>query len=394
MLDRKVPHIIAAALRFSQPLWGSPKVAIPFLLLACLLVQVVAHHIFYMRFSVDSPLYIESAAALLQGEFPSHRGKWYMGYIGILAIFKQLNIEPINMIYLQSLVSVWVTYVLYQATYRLSESRIGAFAAASMYILWIELHQWNTIVYTDALFASLTVISLAHLWFARSLSEKAMAALLLMYAMSLRPTGIGLALSVLIYLGFVIRERADWRWNASTKAVLLVVSLAGFLVILNQILYSYIHWFIESYSMAEIIYPKNTLGISPAEDLYIPHAEWPPVVQLAAFIIGNILYFTKLFLVKLFLFLGHIKPYYSTAHNLLIVLILYPIYLLALYGWKKLSSTPIKASILSFLSIQTLIVALTSENWDGRFLLPLLPLVFILAGIQLGVWGDKCQEPK
>jgi hypothetical protein len=54
-------------------------------------------------------------------------------------------------------------------------------------------------------------------------------------------------------------------------------------------------------------------------------------------------------------------------------------YFLAIKGFRLMNNHELKIFIGTFLGLQILMVSLTSENWDGRFLLPVLPVVFILS---------------
>jgi hypothetical protein len=122
------------------------------------------------------------------------------------------------------------------------------------------------------------------------------------------------------------------------------------------------------------------LGMEAPSDLYIPDATHSTLVSVFLFASYNPVYFLKLFFLKLFLFLGNVKPYFSVLHNTVIVLILYPLYFFSVKGFLKFPShRKEKYFVAGFVIAQALTVALTSENWDGRFLVPLLPFVFLLA---------------
>jgi hypothetical protein len=137
---------------------------------------------------------------------------------------------------------------------------------------------------------------------------------------------------------------------------------------------------LESYAKAEIIYPNITLGLEVPSDVYIPKADHSIMLRVFLFAFYNPIYFLKLFFLKLFLFLGNVKPYFSVFHNVAIVLILYPLYFFAVKGFFKFPAyRREKYFIAGFVMAQALTVALTSENWDGRFLVPLLPFVFLLS---------------
>lgn len=140
---------------------------------------------------------------------------------------------------------------------------------------------------------------------------------------------------------------------------------------------------IESYASGELVYP-NAVSYEPPDNLLIPEKSYSPLLQIMLFAVNNPLYFLKLLFTKLFLFFGNIKPYFSILHNALIVIVLYPAYYLAARGYKSIKGhSREKIFILTFIAFQALTVALASENWDGRFLIPVLPFVFILASGQV-----------
>lgn len=172
----------------------------------------------------------------------------------------------------------------------------------------------------------------------------------------------------------------------SGKVLVLIFGLvlAGAVLFINHMLYDHAASFLGSYAKAEIIYPNISLGMEPPRNLTIPSEEHPPLWRLMLFGFYNFLYFFKISLFKLTLFFANVKPYFSFFHNLMIVLVLYPLYLLAVFGFFKTSWSAEKVFISIFVLSQAGIVAFTSENWDGRFLIPVLPFIFIFSAV--GVW--------
>jgi hypothetical protein len=164
--------------------------------------------------------------------------------------------------------------------------------------------------------------------------------------------------------------------------------MVGLFLLLNAMLKD--SMLVESYASGEVIYPSISLGIKPPVDLIIPITDHYPLTRVVLFIAGNPIYFLKLYFVKLFLFLGNMKPYYSPIHNVMIALVLYPLYGMAIRGYKIMDRHQGKYFIAAYVVTQSFSVAMTSENWDGRFLIPLLPFIFILSAIGIGkmlVWS-------
>jgi hypothetical protein len=99
----------------------------------------------------------------------------------------------------------------------------------------------------------------------------------------------------------------------------------------------------------------------------------------------------KITTVKALLFLAHVKPYYSFLHNAFIVCFLLPVYFFAIRGVRHILENKMRVLLFVFIGFQVVTVSLTSENWDGRFLLPVLPWVFIVSA--LGISAFRIERP-
>ncbi|MEM7550431.1 MAG: hypothetical protein AAF363_12185 [Bacteroidota bacterium] len=340
-----------------------------------------------MRTSVDSELYISGAEVLLKGEFPKGRELFYISYMAVLAVITFIGFTPDVVIYIHFIAAVIAIFCTYQLARKLTENSFIALSAPLLYILWFKFQQWNLIVYTDALFSHMVVISIYALTQSKKPSSKAGAYVLILFTSFLRPTGLGLLFSVILYeLSENLRANS---FSSKQKIEVSMLSIGLLLISLNYILKDFIDSFINSYQAAEIIYPKIKLIIEKPEFLHIPEKNKQPLMRLMLFILYNPLYFFKISLVKGLLFLGHIKPYYSLMHNIFIGAFLYPLYFLALKGYLFMKNGSLKTLLISFIMFQLLIVSFTSENWDGRFLLPILPLIFILAANGISAYLQK-----
>ena len=82
---------------------------------------------------------------------------------------------------------------------------------------------------------------------------------------------------------------------------------------------------------------------------------------------------------------AHVRPFYSTPHNVVIVLWLVPVYAAALFAIWKLGLTPFLSWIVVAIGTQTVVVALTHAEWDGRYLAHVLPLIYTLVGAGVAV---------
>ena len=340
-----------------------------------------------MRVSVDSELYINNAINLTQGEIPDGREFFYSSYSLLIAIVYLINLDPLYTIFFHLLSALAAIICIYKITQQISNKNATAFIAALLYVVWIKFQQWNLILYTDALFANLVVVSTYVLFTAKKPPQMLLALVLIVFTSLLRPLGIGLLLAVIVYLGFSFFKRSKINLMPSVLIYSLVILVS--ILSINKILSPFIDSFIESYSNAEVIYPKISLFMSKPESLIIPNKDHEPLIRLLLIIFKNPLYFIKISTIKGLLFIGHIKPYYSRVHNALIIGFLYPIYFFAAKGYKLLPTKKVKLFIFMFIGFQFLAVSLTSENWDGRFLLAVLPFIFVLSALGIMNSAEK-----
>jgi hypothetical protein len=104
---------------------------------------------------------------------------------------------------------------------------------------------------------------------------------------------------------------------------------------------------------------------------------------LLSYIASNFIDFIRLGFRRLIAFFGLIRPYYSNMHNLLLIISFYPIYIFASFSIRHTYRRARRFFILSVSLIITfaLSVMLTCDDWHSRFIMPVMPLIFIYAGM-------------
>jgi hypothetical protein len=364
---------------------GSERHGLLLIFIVWIIIQAFAFFIFGISTPIDTGLYLENANDILTGDWPSGREFFYTSYSSLLAVLILLHIKIEAIIILQIVVGAMAVFAVYKITQSITHGNFTAFTAAMLCAGWFEFQEWNLIVYTDALFANGVLIAVYLLMITRTPWQQVMVLLLIGFVALLRPPGVGFV--VAIACSFIFGSRIFSRGTVLLKtlliaAVLLIGGLAA-----NAVLSEFVDSFIESYAKAEIIYPDISLGIALPDQLIIPDESHIPIVRLALFAVFNPVYFLKISVLKAALFLGHAKPYYSLLHNLYIGLYLGVAYFFALWGIRRFPNRRLGVFILLFTGFQVTTIALTSENWDGRFLFPVLPWVFMAAAV--GVSGFR-----
>lgn len=103
-----------------------------------------------------------------------------------------------------------------------------------------------------------------------------------------------------------------------------------------------------------------------------------------AYIIDKPIKVLQLGLTRLMVEFVHVRSVYSFAHNFVVSLYLLPCYALALLGVVQVAKNSVSLLISLVILVHCAITMLTFPDWDGRFLLYILPLIGIFSGIGLG----------
>jgi hypothetical protein len=337
-------------------------------------VQTIIYFKHGVQLSVDSHLYLKDAELLKSGSIQEGRSLWYLSYSFFLYNIFQLGGTVKTVVILQVLISGFSTYCVYLSAKKIFDNVEAAMLAALLHTCWLPLQEWNTFIYTESLFTSCGIFIFTALQYLTKPWHFLALILLFCFTFLLRPNGFALAVALIGYCLVVLSKKIP-KWIYIT---IIMLSVTGVFFLLNRMLASF--ELIESYAKAEIIYPNLSLSMKAPSDLVIPPHHLDPLLRIIFFATENPVYFLKITNVKLVLFLANIKPYFSIYHNILIVLLLYPTYYYAFKAFRSLQHfASEKTFVALFIGTQIITVSLTTENWDGRFLIPLLPFIFILA---------------
>lgn len=330
-----------------------------------------------VKTGVDTSFYMNNALNILNLNIPEGRAIWYSGYILFLAFFIGVGVSLKGIVFVQIFISTLAAIFMYKIAMKISGNKNSGFAAVLLFVIWIKIHEWNMFIYTESLFTSFSIILFWCLLTINTPKDLSPFILLLLFTVLIRPTGLGLFLAVAAYFILSLFQRNKPRISFPIAFVAITFSI----VLIGVMLESYD--LIESYAKGEIIYPNISLGISTPQNLTLPDNHHLHIVQLVIFAFENPIYFLKISSLKLFLFVFNVKPYFSDFHNACLIIFLLPIYFFAVKGYRQLAHTPLKGFFLIFITVQGLTVTLTTENWDGRFLIPVLPFIFLLASMGL-----------
>lgn len=276
---------------------------ITLLFLVWLIIQFTIWSCLGIRTGSDTKVYVDAAHKMLSGEMPDGRLLWYSTYIAFLALVSTIGGGFPLVVLLQILLSGVAAVALWFAVKKMTDNFWISFIVVLLYLCWFKIHQWNIFIYTESLFTSLAIITFALLLSLRHPYHYILFSALFLLTFFVRPTGFCFMIGILSY--FLQKTAVHKRM----KLVLGMVLLLSGLTLLNNMLSQFT--LIESYVKGEIIYPDITLDINIPHDLVIPDPSFTPLSRLGRFAFYNPLYFLKISLLKLFLFVANVKPYFS-----------------------------------------------------------------------------------
>lgn len=365
--------------------WSKQSFDLAVLLLGWLIVNYVLYVHLGLKVVNDSARYLEYAGSLRKGFSFDPHNFWYFTYVLFIYLIKFISANNFVIIIAQCALSLIGTAALYRTSLNLFNDRKSALITALLYICFTEIQAWNFYVLPESLYASLLCITFYLISRAKDgIFQYIPEILAVLIAFLTKPSGISILLAYIFYTGFKNRSTIETRYR--TIVVISAFAITTYFLI-NRMLHTFI--LIENYQKGEIVYGITTLPnypfydqliLLPAETLYIPDVQAAPLIRLSSFIIHNPLFFTKLFLIKVFYNVMNVRPYWSYWHNIFSASFLCIVYYFFVRGLKLMKETPFGLLLGSYIGIQLIILGLTTVDWDGRFLVPLLPVIFLISG--------------
>lgn len=350
------------------------------------LVQLVYLRKFHgPHFANDSGRYLAYATGIAERFYfePGHNLR-YVLYPLFQSLWLRLGLGWWGIVAGQMAVSALATRAIYRGTRRLAAQQPSAAALATfLFIAWPDIQPFNVFLLTESLFISLVALSFdafTRLPAGRPRHWVALLLLLLLTALA-RPNGFLVALAAGLAGLDALRRAPDRRlWRAVLLGLLLLAPL--FWVALNHQLATY--YLMDTYQRGELIFRSQLWAVHQAGPLQMPPPGTGPAMRVFYFATHNPLYLSRLMLGKLFVFVSYLKPHYSLAHRALGVLVLWPAYWLAARATRSpVIWRPARVFLAAIFLLQTATIMLTVDDWDVRFLAPVLPAVFVLASLRL-----------
>ena len=331
----------------------------------------------------DTGIYVDGAAALLNGQPLTARQPSYVGYIAVVAAFQAIGAGLAGLVIAQVAAAVVAAVVVYRLAVEL-----GGRLAGGLAVLWfafdINTNRWHAYVLSDSLFMSCLAVSAwwVHVATARPArwSRYALASISMVVTGLVRPEGWFVIPAAILYWVF----RADGA--AGRKLAALGAGLVACLG-LYAVVAPRLGGNLQAVGPAEMLRSGQTIweydgwrGTMPDDPVWASQTGSGAAVIYA---VRHPLNTAKLMGARLLVHAVHVRPYYSRAHNLVIAAWLLPLYAAAIAGAWALRRNPLLWWCGLALATQSLVVALTHADWDGRYLAHVMPLVYPFAACGL-----------
>jgi 4-amino-4-deoxy-L-arabinose transferase-like glycosyltransferase len=330
----------------------------------------------------DTGLFLDGAQRLLEGRRLIQREPSYLGYLSVVAFSQGLGGGLVGVVLLQIAVATLGAGAVYRLGMELGGSRT-AMVAAGLLTVDVDVNRWHTYVLADSLFISMFAVCAWAVYLAAHQRQGAVyfVALGLLLATGLiRPEGwFAFPAAGLYWVARGVKRRparlmASAGVVAACVAASLVVAprLSGNLRAVNpagmlergQTIWDYDGW--------RLAMPESAPDSSGRPPGPIQYALRHPIAT------------GQLMLARIAVHLAHVRPFYSLAHNLAIVVWLLPIYALAAVAIRTSWTQPLTRWCAMAFASQAVVVAMTHADWDGRYLAHVMPIVYPFAAA--GFW--------
>lgn len=337
--------------------------------------------------NLEATKYINEANHFIAtGKMSTNNFYLYSIQILLIASVFKLNLSFIFIIIVQWILNLLATFSFYNLGKSILKEDRYALLATLLLILSLPYQAYNTFLYTESIFFSLTIIYTSYLLRIKTFSIKhgIMVLLFLILLSVTRPTGILFFGATAFYLYF----RYLHHWSILRKLAILIPALLLFILVINSM--------IQSGGELNLMLPfirENILcGVNQTTGADIILLENDnSLLGLVYYIFQNPIHFLKLATWKTFSFFSNVRGHYSLLHNMLILLFYVPIYIMVVYVLfrKEEKGNPKNLFFYSIIFLFWFTTTLTCDDWHGRWFLTISPFLYLIAMQFFNVFPKK-----
>ncbi|HYB96945.1 MAG TPA: glycosyltransferase family 39 protein [Vicinamibacterales bacterium] len=358
-----------------------------------LLVNGLALAMNGVRHGGDTPLYTDGAQRIRDGRPLEGRQPSYRGYIWAVAGAEAAGTGPAGVIAAQLVAGAAAAAAIYAMAAALA-GRVAGGLAAVLVAVDFDTNRWHQFILADSLYISLFTIAVwsTHRAAIRRGAPSVAAAMTVLVAAALvRPEGWFTIPAAIAYVVWM-RARTVGRRMAGIGALL----LASVLVVVTVA--PSMSGNLQAVGPAAMLQRGQTIWDYDGWRIVMPPAEPTTAGQAGSAIryaVDHPFSTIRLMAARVAVHFAHVRPFYSLPHNAVIVVWLVPVYAAALFATWRLRRVPLVLWLVLAIATQTLVVALTHAESDGRYLAHVLPLIHALAAaaVALTIAPERTQQP-
>lgn len=359
-----------------------------FLFLLWLTVHITLYFYFGTRLDLfDVKGYLTSASILSRtGHLPAPYLLFYSIHIGIIVIFNTVfpnGVLPI--IIFQSLVSLLAVFSLYTASKKLFDDTAAGLMTGILFLIWWDCINWNLTLMTESLFCSVGCFLVYSL--VKYTGRKIQVAgimLLLIASIAIRPTGFIFWIASFFF--FSQTHKVYFKKNRAIKigGIIIGIFVSAFMAFkmfsiwdfTEQYAHGNIVTYAEQFHNEEI---KTAITIqTSSKDLLLDHRH--SIIKIISYLASHPRDFFEAAFYKAWYLLSFTRPYYSWYHNVYNLLWMVVIYLGFLKGISRVKLSPLSVFVLVVATVNVLLIAIATVDWDNRFYIPMEPGIVCISG--------------
>lgn len=306
------------------------------------------------------------------GWFSQPKYIFYSSYIFLRIICNAIAAGDVGVYIIQLLINALAVVCFYKLIQKLSGKYQAAIFGTLLLIVCIPYQKWTAYLFTESIFFSLIIIY-TYVLFSSFKNKSILAILLLLLIIISRPTGM---LVIPATFAFISYQLFLNRKKLAAFAIWLP-GIAGLLLLTDAAMkgkgeFDFIKPLVEEHIICGI--PEQVATTAASGD---------SLGVLLTYISQHFIDFIQLAFLRLISFFGLIRSYYSPMHNLLLIAGFYPVYILSTFGIRYMYRNARGFFIFSVILVATFAcsVMLTCDDWHNRFIMPVMPIIFIYAAV-------------
>lgn len=343
-----------------------------------ILMQSFLLYIYGIETGGESMKAILEAENLIKGNGLSYPSTYlYLTEIILIYLSLKIGVGFWFVLGIQLAVNLFALLYFFKFLERFTQSRLIAFAGAILVVCCVPYQQYNSFLYTESIFFSLSLVYSCFLLSCKKINVENIALIVVLVSLLCitRPSGIFFVAASFIYIFFFFFKGLSFLLKVSIFLFLFSCSL----FLLNKMMGSGGRIDIMlPFKDERIICDVPTLANNADIDI---SKNGNSLFGLVYYVTHNFDQFSRLALLKTKAFFGLVRPYYSKLHNGLLITYFFPLYFLALVSFYRFRTRlPIEfIYLVSLISIYWLSVLFSCDEWHSRFFMTLTPFIIIIA---------------